>query len=172
MGTEFLFGATALFIHVEHLHRLCHLLTVTRIGTQTTTPLHRHDRSRIASSFRLNRAPTDGAGVRISSKSCSFFPITFLSSDLRCVITARTVIFTFPHSESFNPGPRTDRQSITGLFTWPNPPRGYCVTLLDLVLFLTLYQQSSRRELRNSLWQLIVLLICNVNSGYYISSRY
>lgn len=56
--------------------------------------------------------------------------------------------------------------------TWLDPPYCYCVTPFDLVLFLTLYQQSCRRERWNSLWQLIVLLICNVNSGYYISDRY
>lgn len=37
--------------------------------------------------------------VWISYKSCSFFPITFLSSDLHYVITSWTVIFKFPHSE-------------------------------------------------------------------------
>ncbi len=57
-------------------------------------------------------------------------------------------------------------------FTWPDLPHCSRVSPCDLVLFLTLYQQSYRREPWNSLWQLIALLICNVNSGYYISNRY
>lgn len=67
-------------------------------------------------------------------------------------------------------GQRGDPSLVS--FTWLDLPYCYCVTLFDLVLFLTSYQQSYRRELWNSLWQLIVLLICNVNSGYYISDRY
>lgn len=57
-------------------------------------------------------------------------------------------------------------------FTWLDLPRCRRTTLYDLVLFLTLCQPSYGRERRNSPWQLIVLLICNVNCGYYISSRY
>lgn len=119
--------------------------------------------------------PSEGAGVWISYKSCSYFPITFLSSDLHCVITSWTVIFKFPHSQSFNPGTGTDRQSITGLLYLAESPTAPCwcrVTLFDLVLLLTSNRQSYRGELPSSLWQLIVLLICNVNSGYYISNRH
>lgn len=62
-----------------------------------------------------NATPSEAAEVWIAYKSCSFFPITFLSSDLHYVITSWTVIFKSPHSESFNPGTRTDRQFISSL---------------------------------------------------------
>lgn len=41
----------------------------------------------------LKWTPSEGAEVWISYKSCPFFPITFLSSDLHYVITSWTVIF-------------------------------------------------------------------------------
>lgn len=55
----------------------------------------------IALSYRLNIRLHQARVQRvcISHKSCSFFPITFLSNDLHCVITYWTVIFKFHHSE-------------------------------------------------------------------------
>lgn len=67
-------------------------------------------------------------GSEFTRKSCSFFLITFLSSDLHYVITSWTVIFKFPHLKSFILG---TRQSVTsllqpgctrlllGYFIWP-----------------------------------------------------
>lgn len=103
-------------------------------------------------------------------KAAHFFPITFLSGVLQCVITSRTVIFTFPDCESFNSRTWTAQQSITRRLYLLNLSltRLLLTHSSDLVLFLTL----CRRELRNSPWQLIVVLISNVNSGYHFSNRY
>lgn len=75
--------------------------------------------------------------VWISYKSCSYFPITFLSSDLCSVITSWRVIFKFPLSELFNLAARTcAEQSITSLLHLAESPNApFCESYFSLTLF-------------------------------------
>lgn len=142
-------------------HPVTHTQTQTRVHTCSCTSMSAHTPPALPwprSHCIVWRSDGAEGAARVQGfgracESSSFVPITFLSSDLHYVITSWTVIFKFSHSESFNPGTRTDpRQSITGLLLPGRIHHTAAALLYDLAPFLTLYRQCYRGELWKSLW--------------------